>query len=465
MTSTSVLEKGEEKQAVDEKRGEERIKKAGYPGNLVVAALGASLGSFSFGYNMGSLNAVSTVLTECTGSQGAWGCVKVTEAQSGYIASFLCLGALIGCLSGGKIIDRLGRRGLILWNNVSFVMGLGLMVGSTHWTMLMIGRLLVGVGVGVSCVAVPMYLTEVSSWDVRGVIGSLHQLMIVVGYLLALLFGLTLKNTFYMWRIIIGADLLVCGVQVLMGMVGLVRESPKHSMLKDDQQAAEDTLKWLRGPAYDEREQRELGTTQVVKPLGLITLVRTRLPEVYKSLLIVALLHLAQQLSGVNAIFYFSSQIFANSVYVPIGIAVLNVVMTVVSLALMDRAGRRPLLLLSTGGMILAYILFTVAEHGSMATLKATSVLFYIASFALGMGPVPWLMLGEIFSPWSVSAGVTLGVGVNWVSNFIVVAIFQPQLNLLGRNVMLPYLVVLVLVFLWAALCLPETKGRPAALL
>lgn len=406
---------------------------------------------------------------ESDSSGGTWGCFKVQETHWGYISSFLCLGALFGCLLGGRLVDRLGRRGVILWNNVAYLLGLGLMLGSMHWVMLLMGRLLVGIGVGVSCVAVPMYLTEVSSWDVRGLIGSLHQLMIVLGNLLALVLGLTplLSKSFgYGWRIVLGADVLVCAMQLVLALGGVFRESPKYHVLQGRKERAEETLRWLRGSKYDAKELESTDGTSDVQPLSLYTLLRTRFSQIWKSLGLVLLLHIGQQVSGVNAIFYFSALMFQDNAYVPVLIAVFNVVMTVVSLVLMDRAGRRPLLLSSLVGMILCYLLFTLSMYQTQITgLKAISVLGFIASFALGMGPVPWLMLGEVFSPWSVSAGVSLGVSANWISNFIIVALFQTQLRTLGRNVMVPYLFFLILILLWALKYLPETKGRSAGLI
>jgi hypothetical protein len=294
-----------------------------------------------------------------------------------------------------------------------------------------------------------------------------------------------------MWRVIIGADGLVCLLQIIFGLLGVLKESPKYWLLRGEKGKAEATLKWLR---HQPNEKFERGNEKVdidlvnndhqqnndlvnndqqnndhlnndQQPLGLYTLIRTRFPQVYKSLGLVFLLHLGQQLSGVNAIFYFSSLMFPGSVTVPILIALLNLLMTIVSLLLMDRAGRRPLFLISVAGMILSYLLFTLSLYSGREVLKAASILAFIASFALGMGPVPWLMLGEVFTPWSVSAGVSLGVSVNWISNFVVVAIFQLQLRALGKNVMLPYLTFLLIIMVWAARYLPETKGRAPDLL
>lgn len=448
----------------------EEGRRFGYSKNVVLAAIAGSLGSFSFGYNLGSLNVISPVMLKCSSvTDTGWGCFRVEEGNWSNISSFLCLGALIGCLGGGKLVDRMGRRGLILWNNSVYVCGLGLMLGAMHWSMLLMGRFLVGIGVGVSCVAVPMYLTEISSWDVRGVIGSLHQLLIVIGYLVSLLLGLGVNLNGFMWRVLLGADIIVCSLQILFAVSGLMPESPKYWMLRGETERAESALRYFRGPKYDPDEldlySNTTNTAGVQQSFGLFTLLRTRFSQVYKSLGLVVLLHLGQQLSGVNAIFYFSTIMFQGNVYVPVLIAVLNVLMTVLSLALMDRAGRRPLLLTSLIGMCLCYSIFTFSYYQGLETVKAGAVLGFIASFALGMGPVPWLMLGEVFAPWALSAGVSLGVSVNWLSNFVVVAVFQRQLHYLQKNVMLPYLAFLLVLLVWTAKYLPETKGRPAALL
>jgi MFS family permease len=325
-----------------------------------------------------------------------------------------------------------------------------------------------------------LYLTEISSWDVRGVIGSMHQFAIVTGYLVSLAIGLLVSfdktDRFpWSWRAVLGFDLLPSILQLVV-MYWYCPESPKYLFkIRGDTIQGEFALRWFRGNSFSTLEYNhycknstDQGTLQR-QPTGLFKLL-SRYPESHKSLFIIAMLHLAQQLCGINAIFYFSTAIFDEeksslAPYVPILIAILNVLMTIISLALMDRAGRRILLLLSVAGMILAFTGFTISMYFSIFVLKAISVLFFTASFAIGMGPVPWLLLGELFSPWCVGAGVTLGVSINWIFNFLVVASFQPLRAVLGKNVVLPYLIFLVIFGIWALFGLPETKGRPAKLL
>ena len=465
--------------------------KAGFQPHVVFASLIGSLGSFSFGYNLGSMNAIEPRMKKCPNvvpfffgnifsSNDPSGCFKVGDDTWGYISSILCLGALAGCILAGKLVDKIGRKSLIIWNNAVYIGGLMFLAFAINPFCLLVGRALVGLGIGVSCVVVPMYLTEISSWDVRGVIGSMHQFSIVIGYLASLTMGLlvTLDKSNqipWSWRVILGFDLLPSIAQIVM-MYWYCPESPKYLFkVRGDTIQGEFVLRWLRGNSFSSLEYNHYckktsdGGTLQRHPTGLFKLLM-RYPESHKSLFIIAMLHLAQQLSGINAIFYFSTAIFDEeksslAPYVPILIALLNVFMTVVSLALMDRAGRRILLLSSVAGMVLAYIGFTSSLYFSLFILKAISVLLFVAAFAIGMGPVPWLMLGEIFAPWCAGAGVTLGVSVNWIFNFLVVASFQPLRSILGKNVVLPYLIFLVIFGIWAFFGIPETKGKPANLL
>lgn len=481
----------------------------GVTARLLMACLAASLGSFSFGYNLGSLNAVLPRLKTCSRHltstwSFAWTaqCFAITGSQEGLASSLLCFGALIGCLGAGRVVGKVGRRPLLFANAVLYLLGVLVLAASVNVPMLYVGRLLVGLGVGTTCVAAPMYLSECSPRRHRGVFGSLHQMMIVTGYLVSMAVGLGLVSldtsesgaSSGRWRFVLGLN----AVSILLQIVLLVfsPESPVHFAAsasgakgldwESDQAVAKAraSLKCLRQQTYDEGElillvrpllRTDDSPQKSTGDLGLFRMIREGALGARRSLLAVLLLHLVQQLSGINGVFYFSTNLFAGegksslNTYVPLLIAIVNFVMTVVALVLMDRAGRKKLLVGSCIGMIAALSLYTgsvltIDDMESLTVLKAASIVGYIASFAVGMGPVPWLMMNEIFDSRTVSSGVGLGVAVNWLANTLVVAVF-PYMLALRSFIFTPFIAVLVAFLAWAVARLPETKGRAPQLL
>jgi sugar porter (SP) family MFS transporter len=417
------------------------------------------------------------------------------------VASILCAGALVGSFIAGPIANRFGRKVCVLVNNIPYIAGLLFLALAQNLTYLLVGRFLVGIGVGCACIGVPLYLTEISTVAARGILGSAHQLAIVTGIVVAELVALTGLYQAFKWRFMFALDLLPCLVQ-LIGLSFLSVESPRFLVGKHRIDEAQKALRRLRGTHFNEaelssiigassqkaevgsgnRDDMEKGAVDVLLPSegetssswSLTDLLFRKLSTSYKSLLVATTLHVGQQVSGINSILLFSDSIFAPSEgtapassstqsVVPLIIAFINFTMTVIAIFVIDRTGRRFLALTSSAVMTLSGVALTFSFVLGVNTLAIISVLLFVGAFAFGLGPVPWLMTNELFPTCAVGSAVSLAVATNWISHMVVTGTFFAVSDLMGSYAFLPYTLCMAGFFLFSLFLLPETKGRPVS--
>lgn len=389
-----------------------------------VSAVLAAIPSFSFGYQLGAPDAAAPALRACTHPT----CfpVDTTSPEWGLAVGQMCVGALIGSLLFGRVCDGVGRRRAVIVVNLFYICGLVLTYLSMSLWWFGVGRGVIGVAVGGSCVAVPVYLSDlVAVYDVvewRGIIASAHQMAIVIGYFVIQLLAIFVKGM--EWRWLYTVNLVICIIHSLLFMVFSV------------------------DPKSTRTEETETDT--------ILEIVAR--PEARQSLFMACLLHLVQQFSGINGVFSYAGELFKSTWWVPLALSVLNLIMTVVSMLLLERLGRRPLLLASVLVCILALVSATLAPTASLAS---TAVLAYVAGFAVGLGPVPWLMIAELFPKSATSSAVSLAVATNWTCNFMVTSGFPVMARWLGGYKFVPFVACLVGFLVVAWFRLPETRGRP----
>jgi sugar porter (SP) family MFS transporter len=388
------------------------------------------------------------------------------------VVSMMGVGALIGSLGTGPIANRIGRRMTLVALNAPYIIGFLILALSMNYWMLLTGRLLVGLGVGASCIVTPLYLSEIAAVDIRGQITSAHQLAICIGLVFVELLGLSGLSGPGKWRLMFGLGAVPSLAQAV-GMLWYAPESPRFLAHRGDAAGTREALRSLRLDAYTEDEAKHLlaadgNTAQVVESWSFLRLLQN-LPLAGKSLFTAVLLHVAQQFSGINVVFYFSSTLFApppgETSTIPAMISVLNLVMTIVSMWLVERAGRRLLALTSAAGMVLAGSAFTAFYIGGVRFASVLLILGYVAAFAVGMGPIPWLMMNELFPTQAAAAAISLAVGTNWICNFAVAATFGWLRAALGDWVLSPYIGFTLGFTVYAWFRLPETKGRPLGFL
>ncbi|XP_035984464.1 solute carrier family 2, facilitated glucose transporter member 2 [Fundulus heteroclitus] len=464
-------------------------------GTLAIAVFTAALGSLQYGYSLGVINAPQKVIEKHYAlSLGVWsersallengtdGDGSSEEIKHPSVIMYWSLSVAIFSIGGmvssflvGFIGDLKGRvKGMLMINFLAVAAGL-LMGLSRMWKphiMVISGRAIMGFYCGLTSGLVPMYIGEIAPKAYRGALGTLHQLAIVIGILLSQVIGLdfVLGND-EMWHVLLGLSGAPAILQTL--MLPLCPESPRYLyILLGKEQEARKSLHRLKG-AYDpsadleemRREKEEADREPRVSIRSLI------FSSVYRQQLIVALMmHLSQQLSGINAIFYYSTAIFAQAgvsqpVYATIGVGVINTIFTLVSVALVDRTGRRTLTLVGLGGMCCCAVAMTVGlkfqnDFSWMSYVSMVSIFLFVSFFEIGPGPIPWFIVAELFSQGPRPAAIALAGCCNWTSNFIIGMTFPYIQAWLDCYVFVLFAVLLLGFTIFIYLRVPETKGK-----
>lgn len=479
----ALLEK--QKEAAEKLNPSKKAGEGRMTGALAFAIFSVTLGSFQFGYHIGCVNAPGEMITswiqeshhsmfnqtlEKTGADLTWSVA----------VSMFAIGGMFGGLISGWLADKVGRRGGLLYNNLfAFVaaamMGLAKPMGV--YPMIVLGRLFIGFYCGLTCI-VPMYLAEASPTNLRGMLGSLHQLLVTIAILASQIFGLPyiLGNT-DRWPLIFAFTVVPAVLQVI--TLPLIPESPKYTLcVRGQLDKATKDLKKLRGiddvSAEIEMFREEQAASGAAQQQSLSMLDMFRGTMLWP-MTIAIMMMLAQQLSGINVAMFYSTVIFKQAglsnegaVYATIGMGTVNVIMTVVSVWLVDhpKFGRRSLLLMGMIGMWVSTILLVVAlsltAHGHIwASYGAiVFVLLFVISFATGPGSIPWFFVSEIFASSARGNANSIAVMVNWTANLVVGLTFLSLNNALAQYSFLVFTGFLTFFIFFTWRFVPETKGK-----
>lgn len=343
---------------------------------LLCAVSVAAIGSLQFGYNTGVINAPEKIIQAFFNQtlefrRGTPTSSELLTSLWSLSVAIFSVGGMIGSFSVGLFVNRFGRRNsMLLVNILAFVggilMGFSKMANSVE--MLILGRFIIGLFCGLSTGFVPMYISEISPTALRGAFGTLNQLGIVVGILVAQIFGLKeIMGSESLWPLLLGFTVIPAILQC--AALPFCPESPRFLLInKLEEEKAQAVLQKLRGTqdvAQDIQEMKEESTKMSQEKKATVPEL-FRSPNYRQAIIIAIVLQLSQQLSGINAVFYYSTGIFEKAgvkqpVYATIGAGVVNTVFTVVSLFLVERAGRRTLHLVGLGGMALCAVLMTIA--------------------------------------------------------------------------------------------------------
>ncbi len=428
---------------------------------LVVAAVAAVAGIL-FGFDTGVISGAILFINED---------FDLTSVTTEVAVSSVLMGAILGALFGGPLSDRVGRRSSILAAALIFIAGTVVVVLSPLFSIFLIGRILIGIAIGVASFVAPLYISEIAPENIRGALVSLNQLLITVGILIA--YGVNYSFAAAGdWRAMFLVGV-IPGTVLLVGMF-LMPRSPRWLMFMNRPGDAEKVLTKIRGTAdvADELGQIE----KSVRTEGAGTWADLLAPGVRLPLLLGVGLAVLQQATGINTVIYYAPTIFqfaglaeaTASIAATVGIGIVNVLATLMAIWLVDRAGRRPLLLGSLAGMGVAMLLLGIGfglEGGggaavSLGQVTAVSLIIYVAAFALGLGPIFWLIIAEIY-PLSVRGlAMSLATVTNWAANFIIAATFLSLVDLIGESgVFLLYALIAALAWVFIFKLVPETKG------
>jgi SP family facilitated glucose transporter-like MFS transporter 3 len=427
-----------------------------------MAVMVSVIAQFLVGYNTSVMNAPESVVFP-----------EHSTLMWSLAVSAFAVGGPGGSVVGGYWANTKGRKGAMDINNWIFLLGGIIMACAQNMYWLILARLIIGFASGVAMVVVPVYLGEIAPPTLRGTLGTCTQFAIVIGILASNIAAFPLA-TATLWRYLFMISPLLSVIQLMASKY--LEESPRW-LLNRDVNSLEARLAIKRLRAYRSNHEvehevqnylfasaRHKTARHSAHSTGAIwDLITAKDVRILLASSIV--LQIAQQLSGINAVFYYSTTFFEGVIANPkVGttlLGIVNLIATIAALKLMDNTERRTLLLYSSLGMLLSmlFIISALLEIVSKP-FALIALMCFVTSFAIGLGPIPWLIVAELFDAKYVATAMSLACIVNWSCNFLVGLSFPFCNQYLGPYSFLPFFIVLLISTIYIYAYLPETHGR-----
>ena len=434
---------------------------------LGLVAVIATFGGLLFGYDTGVINGALEPLQRDLG---------LTPFKIGVVAAILLLGAAVGAAIGGKLSDALGRRRMILMLAGIFFVGTVGCVLSPNYEVLALFRFVLGTAVGGASVTVPVYLAEISPYERRGGLVTRNEFMIVFGQFLAFVINAIIYSVWgesdVVWRYM----LLVAVLPAFVLFFGMLRmpESPRWLVSKGRDSEALDVLRQVRSNERAEAELAEVHhLAEEEEKAHMGGLADLAVPWIRRLLIIGIGLAVVQQLTGINSVMYYGSQLLQEAGFSANAAIILNILNGVASVSgitvailVMNRIDRRVMLLFGYFGITTAHLLIGLSSLLLAPGLfRAYMILLFVIMFVFIMqgtaGPLVWLMLAEIFPLEMRGFAIGISVFLLWITNFFV-GLFFPSLvagiGISSTFFLFAAIGVLSIVFIWSMV--PETRGR-----
>ena len=423
-------------------------------------AIAAALGGFLFGFDTAVISGAEREI------QLLW---QLNDLSHGLAVAMALYGTVIGALFGGIPADRYGRKVCLFWIGVLY---LGSAIGSAlapEVYSFMIFRFIGGLGVGASSVVAPMYISEISPAGRRGLLAGLFQFNIVFGILVAYFSNYLIgtANLANAWRWMLGVEAIPALIYSL--LILRIPQSPRWLIAKkQDYDAARVILSRTDPEGVDEVMTLAIAESKEIRDKASFT---TLFVSRFRKISLMAfLLAFFNQMSGINAIIYFAPRIFESAgistedaLFSTVGIGVINLVATMLGLYLIDKIGRKKLMVIGSVGYILSLSLMAYSYFGGAIsnTLLPYFVFLFIASHAIGQGAVIWVFIAEIFPNELRAFGQSFGSFTHWIMAAIIANIFPYFANTFGAgNIFAFFALMMVFQLLWVIFRMPETRGR-----
>jgi MFS transporter, SP family, arabinose:H+ symporter len=418
-------------------------------------SLTAALGGFLFGFDTAVISGVEQTL------QKLW---HSSPFEHGITVSIALIGTVIGSLIGGIPAENYGRKVTLYMVAIAYLVSAIGTAYAVDWTTFLIFRFLGGLGVGVSSVVAPMYISEIAPPAKRGRLVAMFQFNIVFGILMAYLSNYLLGNlgeNAWRWMLGIQAIPSVLFIATILG----IPESPRWLILKKGNiAAARETLAIIEPDTVEQVIQDIQNNSQTNKPSSFANLFQ----NAYKTPITLAVLFAVfNQLSGINAIIYYAPRIFEmagfgadTALLSSAGIGVVNLVATLVGISLIDKFGRRVLMYIGSVGYILSLCLIASAFYRNNFGGMTFFIFFFIASHAIGQGAVIWVFISEIFPSEVRAHGQALGSFTHWILAVVIAFTFPYIAETFGGTATFLFFAIMMvfqLLFVWRMM--PETKG------
>ena len=443
---------------------------------LILITVIASIGGLLFGYDTGVINGTQYFLSKN---------FDLTALEKGWVVGSALIGCFVGSAVAGTLSKQYGRKVSLILSAVLFTVsawGSGLpSFLPQSVSLLVVFRLIGGLGIGIASMNAPMYISELAPVHIRGRLVTIYQLGIVLGFLLVFLATYFIGqgqtedyNVSTGWRIMFWSELVPS--LLFLVLLFIVPKSPRWLFLQGKEQEARDILIKHQGEDGIEETISEISTA-IKESEGALSLTDLFKSNVGKIVVIGSMLSIIQQFTGINAVLYYGADIFEKALgFGPddvlkqqVLLASVNVVCTLIAMYFVDKWGRKPLVLLGCVGMITGFSLLAVTlMTDNVGLLSLLGILFFIGSFSLSMGPVVWVLLSEIFPNNARSIGMSIAVSVQWIANYLVSQFFpvvvESELNNSPAfNGALPYLLFIGCIafgIFFTIKYIPETKNK-----
>ncbi len=419
----------------------------------------SALGGMLFGYDIGVISGAILFIKEE---------FRLSPGMEEIVVSSVLLGSLVGALVGGFLADRFGRRRLLIVTAIVFglgAIGAALAPGTAG---LIAARIVAGAAIGVASFVAPLYISEIAPVAIRGRLVSINQVALTSGIVISYFVDYAFAGS-QAWRWMFALAVVPAGAFGI-GLM-FIPDSPRWLAARGHADLARTVLMRIRGPEQVEGELREIQQSVAQQEGHWSEL----LSPLLRPMMVVGVgLAIAQQITGINTVIYYAPTIFkfagfssaSVAILASVGVGIVNVVLTVVAMQLIDRVGRRPLLLASLAGMTVSLFVLGLAFalpqlSGSLGWIAVVSLMVYVGSFAVGLGPVFWLVLSEIY-PLSIRGrAMSVGTAANWSANLLVALSFLTLTQVLGKtSTFWLYAVVAIGSWLFAYYLVPETRGK-----
>ncbi len=442
---------------------------------LILIAIVASLGGLLFGYDTGVINGTQFYFSKY---------FDLDAAMKGWVVGSALLGCLIGAASSGLISSSIGRKNSLILSASLFTVsawGSGLPEFLPQSvSLLVMFRILGGLGIGIASMNAPTYIAELSPAKIRGKMVTYYQVAIVTGFFVVFLAtyaigqgGDEVYNLERGWRLMFWSELIPCTLFLV--LLFFVPKSPRWLMLKGREEEAIIVLERVHGKEMANLELIEIKESLKGKQTTPFKdlLKKSILPIIVIGSVISGL----QQFTGINAVLYFGADIFEKALGFgqdevlaqQILLAGVNFLFTFIAMFSVDKWGRKPLIISGSVGMIVGFLMLGVSlMTDNIGLVSLIGVLVFIGSFAMSMGPVVWVLLSEMFPNSIRSAAMSIAVAVQWAMNYVVsqsfpIVVESEVNNNAFWNGSLPYFIFIafiVVIIVFTMKYIPETKGR-----